>query len=217
MNIYFVNKQSRIKGPFDVKSAFQSQLLRIGDVCIRDTEEGLLFLLIVNNSNRWNACKCIDKARYTETQLNGNSLLFSFNGIEKRVGNIECLEWLSKIYTSEIIHKFFMNAIDILTYKCDFWDINLFIGIHSMNPTTNIGGKNDCINDTPKKIIKQSYPLFYSYLKEELRNIFVSMYEKDVSLKDIYVQLRSQYSADFRKAIKDFLKDNSQATIYDKI
>ena len=112
MNIYFVNKQSKLKGPFDIKNGRQIQILRIGDVCIRDTEDGLLFLLVVNNINRWNSCKCIDKAKYTETKLTGNTLLFSFNGIEKRVGNVGILEWLSKIYPSEIIRNFLEQNLD---------------------------------------------------------------------------------------------------------
>ena len=215
MNIYFVNKQSKLKGPFDIKNARQIQILRIGDVCIRDTEDGLLFLLVVNNTNRWNSCKCIDKAKYTETQLTGNTLLFSFNGIEKRVGNLGILEWLSKIYTSEIIRKFFLNAIDILTYKCDFWDIELFVRIHLMSPITTIGGENG-FTDVNPKISHSSYPLFYLYLNEEMRAVFATMSEGNDSLRDIYEYLRGKYSAEFRKAIKKFLEDNPQTTIYDK-
>ena len=213
MNIYFVNKQSKLKGPFDIKNARQIQTLRIGDVCIRDTEDGLLFLLVVNNTNRWNSCKCIDKAKYTETKLTGNTLLFSFNGIEKRVGNIGVLEWLSKIYTSEIIRNFFFNAIDILTYKCDYWDIELFVRIHSITPISMEG----MISEHKKSptMIHHSYPLFYSYLKEELKSVFCSMFEDGASLREIYEHLRSKYSAEFSKSIKDFLEDNPQSTIYE--
>ena len=170
---------------------------------------------MVNSVNRWSSCKCIDKARYIETQLSGNTLLFSFNGIEKRVGRVEHLEWLSKIYTSELMRNFFLNAIDILTYKCDFWDIGLFLKIHSVNPITNLGGENGGIDDNPV-IAHQSYPLFYSYLNNELKTAFVSMFEDGTSIKEIYEYFRSKYSVEFRKAIKDFLEDNHQATIYDR-
>lgn len=213
MNIYFINRKSKIKGPFDIKNAHQIQILRIGDVCIRDTEEGLYFLLIVNSTNRWNSCKCIDKAECSDAILSINTLLFSFNGVGKRIGKIEHLEWLSNIYTLEITHNFFLNAIDILTYKCDFWDIELFVKIHSMSPITI---ERFCSTVESSQIIYRSYPLFYSYLDENLRCLFCSMLEDGSSLRETYEYLRSKHTIKFRMALRNFLNDNPKSTIYDK-
>lgn len=215
MNIYFINRQSKLKGPFDVKNPLQIPILRIGDVCIRDTEEGVQFLLVVNNINRWNSCKCLDKAIYTETKINSNTLLFSFDGIGKRVGKIELLEWLSRTYKSEIIYKFFLNAIDILTYKCDYWDIELFVKIHAMNPIA-IEHKHVCTTKESSQTNHHSFPLFYSYLEEDLQSLFCLMIEEGSSLREVYEYLRSKHAKRFREALRRFLGANPKSTIYDK-
>ena len=49
-----------------------------------------------------------------------------------------------------------------------------------------------------------------------MRAVFATMSEGNDSLRDIYEYLRGKYSAEFRKAIKKFLEDNPQTTIYDK-
>ena len=214
MNIYFINRQSKLKGPFDVKNTHQIPILRIGDVCIRDTEEGLFFLLVVNNTNRWNSCKCIDKARCIEAKVSCNTLLFSFNGTEKRKGKVESLEWLSNIFTSEITHSIFLNAIDILTYKCDYWNIELFVKIHAMNPIA-IEHKNVCNTKETSQTNHHSYPLFYSYLEEDLKGILCQMIEEGSSLREVYEYLRSMHAKRFREALRRFLEANPKSTIYD--
>ena len=39
MNIYFINRKSKWRGPFDVIDAKQKHIISVGDVCIYDTDE----------------------------------------------------------------------------------------------------------------------------------------------------------------------------------
>ncbi|MBR0323038.1 MAG: hypothetical protein IIX06_00935 [Bacteroidales bacterium] len=214
MNIYFVNKKSKTKGPFDITDAHQNHIIKIGDVCIRDTDNGMFFLFVTSNTNRWESCKYISKIIHHETRLTGNTLLFSFDGINKRTGNIEYLRWMSNIYTSDLIRKFFTNAIDILTYKCDYWNIELFVKIHSITPLTPY--KENKHRITEKSITSNHpTPLFLSYLDSEIISIFHSMTEKGLSLRNTYEFIRNKYPKEFQTAMKSFLEENPKSTIYD--
>lgn len=214
MNIYFVNKKSKIKGPLDIKDAYQNHIIRIGDVCIRDTESGMLFLFVTNNTNKWELCKCIGKANYSETELRSNTILFSFDGTNKRKGKIEHLKWLSNIYTSDLIKNFFKNAIDILTYKCDYWNIELFLKIHTTTPLTPYKENKHPITETTTTSNHQ-IPRFYSYLDNEIKNTFCYMIEKNTTLRETYEFIRKEHPKEFKIAMKNFLKDNPESTIYD--
>lgn len=212
MNIYFVNKHSKIKGPFDIKDAYQNQIIKIGDVCIHDTNEGLYFLLVVNNTNKWAAHRCISKAEYNEIELVGNTLLFSFDGIHKRTGKIEYLKWMSNVFTLDLIRDFFFNAIEILTYKCDFWDIEVFARFYSL---TSILTHAERGQSTTERAKMQSLPLFYIYFNDNIKNFFRVLHEEGMSIKKVYEHIRKKYPSEFRQAMKRFIEENPQATIYD--
>lgn len=125
MTIYFINKKSKLNGPFDVTDAHFNKIIRIGDVCIRDTDCGLQFLLVVSNINRWSSCNCIGYSNVIKHDIEGNMLLFSFNGINRRMGDVSSLELLSEAFADDPLHSFIKNALDILAYRRDYWDIQL--------------------------------------------------------------------------------------------
>ncbi len=83
MNIYFINKKSTLKGPFDITNSLRQRFIRIGDVILRDTENGLTFNIVNSNINRWNSCKCISSVD-SNLQMEGNTLLFFYDGISKQ-------------------------------------------------------------------------------------------------------------------------------------
>ncbi len=74
MHIYFVNQYSKIVGPFDITDSNHQKNIRYGDVIIRDTSDGLCFLIVTSSINKWNRCKCIDTVQ----------------GHLKREGNFPC-------------------------------------------------------------------------------------------------------------------------------
>ena len=76
-SIVFINKNSRLKGPFDITNAHRKKIMRVCDVCIRDTPKGLAFLLICSEINTWSSCRCIGITKGS-IRSEGNTLLFSF-------------------------------------------------------------------------------------------------------------------------------------------
>lgn len=210
MTIYFINKNSKLKGPFDITDAHRNRIMSVGDVCIRECESGLSFLLICSDVNKWNTCKCVGTPP-GEIGLEGNALLFAFDGISKRFGRKDELVKLYESFTQEPLHEFFQNAIDILTYKCDYWDVSLFVKIHQLSAITFESAKTEFKEKTPNHITR-----FQSYLPAEIQELFLKLISEGHQLRIVYKKIREQYPDEFRNSLKSFLKDNSTSSIYDK-
>ena len=58
--------------------------------------------------------------------------------------------------------------------------------------------------------------IFECYLDEKSKVLFKELYQKNKTLKEIYQALRKKYPKEFRVALRSFLSEHSQATIYDK-
>lgn len=214
MHIYFVNQYSKIVGPFDITDSNHKKNIRNGDVIIRDTCDGLCFLIVTSSINKWNRCKCIDTVQ-GHLKREGNFLLFSFDGISKRFGDIQSITELNQLFNSPPCHDFFENALSILTYQCDFWDIGIFKDIHKLSPFDN----SAAIVDSPKGIVDNTSTiyLFEEYLSIDSRNLFHELMKKNVVLRDIYREIKRQYPKEFKKALLSFINDHPHSTIYDKM
>lgn len=210
MIIYFINKSSKLKGPFDITNACRKKIMNIGDVCIRDTHDGLSFLLICSEENKWSACKCVEKTQ-GDIGLEGNSLLFSFDGITKRFGRENALNKLYKCFSGKTTHDFFRNALDIITYQCDYWEVSLFLEIHQVSTIKN--ESQVCIH-TPT--LNNYNTRFEMYLPPESAQLLSEMMTKGFSLREAYNKVREVFPKEFRQSLKSFLKDNPSLTIYDK-
>ena len=57
MIVYYVNRNTKYKGPYDIIDSNRQHIIKVGDVCLRDTKDGVYFLLVTNSDNSWNACK----------------------------------------------------------------------------------------------------------------------------------------------------------------
>lgn len=211
MTIYFLNKKSIIKGPFDIMDAHRNRIMKVGDICVREDKCGVSCLLIIDENNRWNTCKRIGYAK-GNLGIEGNTLLFSFDGVSKRFGRIKECETICKLFAYEPLHSFFTNAVEILTYKCDQWDIATFSNILTLSPI-----------EIPIKVKKEEHAqyntcitLFERYLSNESHHLFVELHSVGNSLRKIYQEIRQKYPDDFRHAMKKFLAENPTKTIYDK-
>ena len=214
MHIYFVNRHSKLDGPFDITDMRHQKIIRNGDVIIRETSDGLCFLIVTSSINKWNRCKCIDTVK-GHLKREGNSLLFSFDGISKRFGDIQSITELNQLFNSPPCHDFFENALSILTYQCDFWNIGIFKDIHKLSPFDN----SAAIVDSPKGIVDKTSTiyLFEEYLSIDSRNLFHELMKKNVVLRDIYREIKRQYPKEFKKALLSFINDHPHSTIYDKM
>lgn len=188
----------------------RNRIIKVGDVCIREDSQGVFFLLVVSETNRWSACKCICYAK-GDLKLEGNTLLFSFDGLSKRYGKKNEIEALCNIFNDEPLHSFFANASEILAYNRDLWDVLTFSKMLSLSPL-----------ETPTMVREESATYnkgitkFECYLSKDSRTLFLSLHSQDKTLREIYQMVRQKYPDDFRQAMKLFLRDNPQATIYDK-
>lgn len=88
MNVYFVNRYSKLKGPFDIIDSNRQHIIKIGDICLRDTTEGVAFYVVYNTSNSWNSCKVVGIGDNDVLSNIGNTLLFSFDGLSRRKGDV---------------------------------------------------------------------------------------------------------------------------------
>ncbi len=214
MTVYFVNRYSKLKGPFDITDSNREHIIKVGDICLRDTTGGVEFLFVITQSNSWNACKCIGFGDSAELISKGNSLLLSFDGIHGRKGNLSFLYQLTSCFGERVINDFLENAIDILEYKRDSWDGSLFPRFFADDHEIVNVQKELKPSVQPKS---ESYPSdFCRYLDDRLLDSLKSYIEEGVSLKDAYMLIREDDPKSFRKALMKFLIENPSGTIFDK-
>lgn len=212
MTIYFINKKSTLNGPFGVTDAYFNKIIRIGDVCIRDTDRGMQFLLVVSNINRWSSCNCIGLSNVIKHDIEANMLLFSFNGINRRMGDVSSLELLSEAFADDPLHSFIQNALDILAYRRDNWDIQLFLDIHSLSAITIADEiRMKSITETDKRV-----PMFINYFNSEMKNMFYELQAENLTMREIYTKIKELKQKDFRTAMRNFLMENPDSNIYIK-
>ena len=214
MNIYFVNRHSKFKGPFDIIDSNRQHIIKVGDVCLRDTYEGVAFYVVYNSSNTWNACKLVGIGKNETLSETGNTLLFSFDGLSKRKGDIKLIEQLTLCFRERVIDDFLTNAVEILEYKKDLWDGSLF-------PQFFASSQELVDRDEKKKddvsAEANDYPTFFAqYLDNDLLELLITCLNKGKDLKEAYLLLREKHPVMFRKALMRFLIENPSSTIYDK-
>jgi len=211
MIIYYINKKSTLKGPFDILDAKRNHIIKIGDFCIQNTSEGLHLLLVVSDINRWSACKRVSSVIGANCSLEANTLLFCLDGIHTRRGDRISLEELLGIFDTDPVSSFIQAAIDILDYKQDWWDIGLFQKMITLDPV-------EISKQTPKKTIERKgttdVPLFVSYLEKPQIELFLELQNNGLPLREIYQQIKKTYPEEFRSAMLSFLRDYPKCTIY---
>ena len=214
MIIYLVNRYARLKGPFDIIDSNREHIIKVGDICLRDTIEGVAFYVVCSSNNTWNACKLVGIGNNESLPELGNTLLFSFDAIHKRKGNISLLKLVSSCFREKVIIDFICNAIDILEYKRDYWDLSLFQKLFDNKQeliTTNEISKSRVTSSSV------SFPShFAQYLNEDLLSLLSTTIKEGKSIKDAYFIIREKYPEQFRKALVKFLMENPSGTIYDK-
>lgn len=214
MTVYFVNRYSKLKGPFDITDSNREHIIKVGDICLRDTTGGVEFLYVISQSNSWNACKCIGLGDNDSLASKGNSLLLFFDGIHGRKGNLTFLYQLTSCFREKVINDFWENAIDILEYKRDSWDGSLFPRFFADNHEVINVKKEFKPSVLPKS---ESYPSVFSrYLDDSLLDSLKNYIEEGLSLKDAYMLIRKDDPEGFRKALMKFLIENPNGTIFDK-
>ena len=215
MNIYFVSRYSRLKGPFDILDSHREHIIKFGDICLRDTIEGVAFYVVNNSSNSWNACKLVGIGKNDILHEIGNTLLFSFDGLSRRKGEIALIKQIAPCFREKVIDDLFRNAIDILEYKKDFWECSLFPKFFAASKELIERSEVEMPEASPDSNLYPS--VFAKYLSKELLEPLIKSLDEGFELKEAYLTLRENHPVLFRKALLMFLTENPQGTIYDKL
>ena len=214
MNIYFVNRQSKLKGPFDIIDSYRQHIIKVGDICLRDTIEGVAFYVVYKSANTWNDCKLVGVGRNDTLSERGNTLLFSFDGLSKRKGDIALIKQIMLCFREKAIDDFLGNAVEILEYKRDLWDGSLFPKFFAS--TQELIDRNE-VKKSRERIEANRYPsIFAKYLSEELFELLIQNLNEGRELKEAYMILREKHPDMFRKALIQFLSETPNGTIFDK-
>lgn len=119
---------------------------------------------------------------------------------------------MSEAFADDPLHGFIQNALDILTYRQDFWDIQLFLDIHSLSPITiSDETRMKSITETDKQL-----PMFINYFDSEMKQLFYELQSENLTMREIYTKIKKLKPKDFRKAMRNFLMENPDSNIYKK-
>ena len=214
MNIYFVNRYSKLKGPFDIIDSNRQHIIKVGDICLRDTTDGVAFYVVYNSSNSWNSCKVVGFGENGTLSDIGNTLLFSFDGLSRRKGDIALIKQIRMCFKEKVINDFFCNAVDILDYKKDFWEGSLFPQFFA--PSQELVDRDKQKKSDVSTETKHYPSIFAQYLSKELQELLINCLNEGYELKEAYQILRMKHPELFRKALMKFLTENPSGTIFDK-
>lgn len=212
MNIYYIDRNSKYKGPFDIMDLNRKRIIKVGDICLCDCLEGIAFLVVCESENSWKACKYIGIGNNSVLSNYGNMLLFSFDGFHKRKGNVSLIKQLLICYREKVIVGFFQNAIDILEYKTDLWDVSIICNLFEFS-REYVSCREELI--LIQENISQhlpSVPMDAFCSEDSIQEIVDVDYDQSYLLSDFnrkeFIELLKQYHKGDRRAFEQLVKSN---------
>ena len=211
MKIYFVSVHCTAASPAELTLPCGLNIQE-GDVCIRSFENTLHALYVINARIEWEKLPLISSSLNTMSICWGNSLLYSFNGIDRRCGNTERLELLSQCFSDKIFNKFLSEVIAILKYEKDLIDLAVLKTL--IEPGRRVLNRplrhSPSAAATKNSIEKVS---FFSCLSSELQNEVAQKLDRD-NPHCVLRHIRTAYPKEFRIAFKEFNEKNPEGNIY---
>jgi len=109
----------------------------------------------------------------------------------------------------------FNNAIDILQYQKDYWDVQIFQQLLAPSQIININKRKDVPETSPKN---SDYPTVFSkYLNEASLDLLIKNLNEGKSLKESYIIVKVKFPNDFRNALFKFIHEEPNYSIFDKL
>lgn len=211
MKIYFVNFHCNTASPADLKLSCELKIQE-GDICIRNLGNALNALFVTNPQFEWEKLPLISFSLNSLSIDWGNSLLYSFDGIDERHGNIVRLKQLSRCFSDKIFNNFLSEVIAILNYEKDLIDLAVLKTIiESRKNTPNKSPHHFPTTTAPQ--YSQKNVSFFSCLSCELQNEVIQRLKMDTP-KRVLHHIRTVYPKDFRIAFKEFNEENPNGNIY---
>ena len=212
MKIYFVNSHCTSSSPSGLTLPY-SLNIQEGDVCIRSFGDTLHALFVINPQIKWENLPLISSCINNLSINWGNSLLYSFNGIDGRFGKLERLELLDRCFSNKKFHNFLAEVIAILKYEKDLIDLAV---LKTLIESGN-GALNKLRHQSPTSLsnsYSQENISFFSCLSIELQKEIAKELKKN-SPKCVLRHIRTAYPKEFRIAFKEFNEKNPDGNIYE--
>lgn len=207
MTIYFINKSCSITQPCNIRDYRGVNPLKVGDICIRDTDANMCALFVTDLQANWDANTIIGRTVKRPPFGSSNTLLYSFDGISKRLGSIDRLNSLIGIFDNAFIDKLLQQSVEILKYERDYIDADVFKGL--------LMSKTKDFVMVPTLTNKTSIPIFFDFFSGKAKELLFQLYGDDNALKKVYEMVRSKYPKDYSDAFKQFSKAYPEHNIYD--
>ena len=212
MNIYYINRYSKYKGPFDIMDSNRERIIKVGDICLCDYLEGVAFLVVCESENSWKACKNIDIGNNSVLSSYGNMLLFSFDGFHKRKGNAYLIKQLLICYSEKVIIDFFKNAIDILEYKTDLWDVSIISQLFGFSQEYVAHREESVLTQENISLHLPSIPMNASSSEDNTQEIVIVDDDQSYLLSDFnrkdFRKLLNRYHNGDKRAFEQLVKSN---------
>lgn len=218
---------------------------KINGDCLINLNQGDIIVVYYNNKLLWGVIDSLineNKLRIFETLYVtsfpdfGNKIIFSYDAITKRQGCVEVLTYLQEAFKNKIIQSFIGNLLDILSYKEDRIDSEIYIKFFSDNQCyheldvfyserkSQVLVKEPSIEEIgykeieKKNIIIKHMPesyLFYDFLDIKCQELWVKYYSnEEYKMRDIFNLIRKSYPQLFSSALKAFNAKNEHGNIY---
>ena len=174
-----------------------------------------LLCLIVNqycNSYNWyEHCRVIEKGDFCFKDESKIILLASSDGINARNGNKDYLNHIKLVFSSPEITALLQNALDILRYKVDTWDIQVLMNLyHSDKSSSEAFPKESAPPVIPKL-------LFFHFLTDDLYKLFINHFNTSHSIEHSFREVKQRYPREFSKAIQAFKLKYPNNNIFDSV
>lgn len=214
MKIYYVCDRCRVVGPAFLRLT-NNEYLEDGDICIVSTENRTIAYLLLDNQQSWEYCKIIDSVPVLIKEKWSNFLLYSYNGYDKRKGNISALITLSSIFKATVLGFLFKETIEILKYQKDCMDVEILLNVYNKNLDSPVKIQNEKkIKKTNNVFEDSNKKPFISFLNPKIKNLVGVMVEKGNTCKEIISNIRSSFPNEFRDAFVEYNRYNPTGSIF---
>ncbi len=172
-------------------------LVEEGDVIIVKDEFFFHFYYVVQSE-----CKLIEKVK-TIKFMQGcikYGIVFENSNLVPRKGDKEILQFLMNIFKRESTVAFLQNALEILRYNEDKWDVSILQSLLFAEQFTE------------EKSRKTS---FVDFLNNQAKDFFYKQIDNGSPISDAYRSTKATYPIIFTQALKEFKIAYPEKSIYD--
>ena len=147
-------------------------------------------------------CKLIEKVK-TIKFMKGSikfEIVFEYSNLVPRKGNQKVLQFLMDIFKRETTVAFLQNALDILRYNDDKWDVSILQSLLFAEQFTEEKSKRTS---------------FVDFLNNQAKDFFYKQIDNGSPISEAFRHTKATYPLFFTQALKQFKVAYPEKSIYD--